>query len=44
MSQLPKERLEAYHKPFFGPIIVKLSKKICANQAKAKNMELYLHV
>ena len=36
MSRLPKERLEAYDKPFFGPIIVKLSKKNCANQAKAK--------
>ena len=43
MSELPKERLDAYQKPFyntgidfFGPIIVKLSRKTCANQAKAK--------
>ena len=43
MSELPKERLEAYGKPFyktgidfFGPIIVKLSKKTRAYQGKAK--------
>ena len=43
MSELPKERLGAYEKSFcntgndfFGPIIVQLSKKTCANQAKAK--------
>ena len=43
VSELQKERLDAYDKPFyntgidfFGPIIVKLSKKIPANQAKAK--------
>ena len=43
MSELPKERLDAYKKPFyntgidfFGPIIVKLSQKTRANQAKAK--------
>ena len=43
MSELPKERLDAYQKPFyntgidfFGPVIVKLSRKTCANQAKAK--------
>ena len=43
MSELPKERLDAYEKPFyntsidfFGPIIVKLSKKPRTNQAKAK--------
>ena len=43
MSELPKERLDAYEKPFcntgiefFGPVIVKLSKKTLANQAKAK--------
>ena len=43
MSELPKERLDAYEETFhntgidfFGPIIVKLSKKTRANQAKAK--------
>ena len=43
MSELPKERSDAYEKPFyntgidfFGPIIVKLSKKTRVNQAKAK--------
>ena len=43
MSELPKERLDAYKKPFyntgidfFDPIIVKMSKKTRANQAKAK--------
>ena len=49
MSELPKERLDAYEKLFyntgidvFGPVIVKLSKKTRANQAKIKDMELYL--
>ena len=43
MSELPKERLDAYEKPFYNtgidflrPIIMKLSKKTRANQAKAK--------
>ena len=43
MSELQKERLDAYDKlfyntgiDFFGLIIVKLSKKTPANQAKAK--------
>ena len=43
MTELPKERLDAYEKSFyntgidfFGPLIVKLSKKTRANQAKAK--------
>ena len=43
MSELPKERSDAYEKPFYntgidllGPIIVKLSKKTRRNQAKAK--------
>ena len=43
MSELPKERLDTFEKPFyntgidfFGPRIVKLSKKIRANQARAK--------
>ena len=43
MSEFPKEILDAYEETFhntgidfFGPIIVKLSKKTRANQAKAK--------
>ena len=43
MGELPKERLNVYEKPFYNtgidffvPIIVKLSKKTRANQAKAK--------
>ena len=43
MSELQKERLDAYDKPFyntgidfFGPIIVKLSRKTRAIQPKAK--------
>ena len=43
MSAIPKERLDAYGKPFynanidfFGPIIVKLSTKTGSNQEKAR--------
>ena len=47
MSELPKERSEAYEKlfcntgiDFFGPITLKLSRKTRANQAMDIEMEL----
>ena len=49
MSELPKERSDAYEKPFYntgidllGPIIVKLSKKTAETKQKLKDMQLYL--
>ena len=49
MSELPKERLDAYEETFhntgidvFGPIIVKLSRKLVQTKQKLKDMELYL--
>ena len=47
VSEFPKEILDAYEKPFyntcvgfFDSIIVKLSKKTCANQEKARGYEV----
>ena len=48
-SELPKERLDSYEKPFyntgidyFGPIIVNCQRKPAQTKQKLKDMELYL--